>query len=112
MYNTLNMVMKKNCVLLALVLSVACAFAGTPLLEGWRFSRGDEVGAESPSFDDSSWEIVRIPHDWAISGHFSETNDIQVTAIEQDGETAKKRHSGRTGGLPWPDLSPRKWFSR
>ena len=78
-----------------------------PILEGWRFSRGDAVGAESPSFDDSSWEIVRIPHDWAIGGHFSETNDIQVTAIEQDGETAKKRHSGRTGGLPWPGVG---WY--
>lgn len=29
---------------------------------GWRFYKGDVKGADSFSFDDSSWEVVSIPH--------------------------------------------------
>ena len=38
--------------------------------EGWRFLRGDAVGAEIPGFDDSHWSELRLPHDWAIEGPF------------------------------------------
>jgi beta-galactosidase len=34
--------------------------------EGWRFYRGDVTGAEAPSFDDSSWRQLDLPHDWSI----------------------------------------------
>jgi len=27
-------------------------------------------GAEAPELDDSGWETVRVPHDWAIAGPF------------------------------------------
>ena len=30
--------------------------------EGWRYFLGDAKGAESVGFDDSSWEIVNVPH--------------------------------------------------
>ena len=36
----------------------------------WKFHRGEISGAEAPGFDDSNWEAVSIPHDWAISGPF------------------------------------------
>lgn len=32
----------------------------------WRFLRADAPGAEAPAFDDSSWRVVDIPHDWSI----------------------------------------------
>ena len=32
----------------------------------WRFIIGDPTGAESPSFDDSGWRTVDLPHDWSI----------------------------------------------
>lgn len=38
---------------------------------GWKFSRGECVGAEKPSFNDSKWESVDLPHDWSIEGPFS-----------------------------------------
>ncbi len=38
---------------------------------GWKFAKGEQTGAKDPDFDDSSWETVRIPHDWAISGPFN-----------------------------------------
>ena len=40
------------------------------LEKGWRFTKGDVKGAETPGFDDSEWEAVTIPHDWAIFGPF------------------------------------------
>ncbi len=38
--------------------------------EDWRFYKGDAKGAEDPSFDDSHWTTLRLPHDWAIEGPF------------------------------------------
>ena len=32
----------------------------------WRFLRGDAPGAEAPAFDDSSWRLLDVPHDWSI----------------------------------------------
>lgn len=38
----------------------------------WRFHKGDARNAEDPSFDDSQWTLLRLPHDWAIEGPFDE----------------------------------------
>ncbi len=40
----------------------------------WKFLLGDPVGAGSATFDDHSWRIVTLPHDWSIEGPPSETN--------------------------------------
>jgi len=32
----------------------------------WKFNLGDITGAESASFDDSSWEHIDLPHDYSI----------------------------------------------
>lgn len=32
----------------------------------WRFLKGDPESAEDPSFDDSGWRILDLPHDWSI----------------------------------------------
>jgi beta-galactosidase len=37
---------------------------------GWKFAKDDQPGAEATDFDDSAWQAVRLPHDWAISGPF------------------------------------------
>jgi beta-galactosidase len=57
-----------------LVVSSFTAFSAAPaLLErgtnfdlGWRFLKADSSGAEAPSFNDSSWRTVDLPHDWSI----------------------------------------------
>jgi len=36
----------------------------------WRFTKGEQRGAEALLFDDSAWQSVRLPHDWAISGPY------------------------------------------
>lgn len=70
------------------------------LKSGWRFRLADDPGFAAPSFDDSAWQPVNVPHDWAISGPFDKKNDLYSTRIVQDGETAETLHYGRTGGLP------------
>lgn len=61
---------------------------------------GDFETASDPAFDDSGWEEVRIPHDWAIYGPFERSNDLQVREVKQDDEIIVTERTGRTGGLP------------
>ena len=49
----------------------------------WKFAKGEHAGAQAVDFNDSSWQSVRLPHDWAISGPFDPNAD------------------GSTGKLPW-----------
>lgn len=70
------------------------------LEEGWKFSLGDFETASDPAFDDSGWEEVRIPHDWAIYGPFDRSNDLQIREVKQDDEIIVTERTGRTGGLP------------
>lgn len=73
---------------MAMALSGAIAFnlsarrTVTTLNNGWEFTKG------RPSAS-ASWQKVRVPHDWAISGPFDRANDLQTVAVEQNGETEK-----------------------
>lgn len=87
-------------------MSVCHAEAGpsrveTCLKDGWRFHRGEADGASVPGYDDSGWESVSVPHDWAITGPFSIENDLQNVQIVQNMETKASLKTGRTGGLPY-----------
>ena len=42
----------------------------TLLEKNWRFTKGDVAEAMKPEFDDTKWETVTVPHDWAIYGPF------------------------------------------
>jgi beta-galactosidase len=41
---------------------------------GWRFHLGDASGAQAPTFDDSSWTALDVPHDWSISLPFTQNS--------------------------------------
>lgn len=71
-----------------------------PFNAGWKFLKSDLDGAASPDFDDSGWEDVNVPHDWAIQGPFDKNNDRQVTKVIEDGEERLAERIGRTGCLP------------
>ena len=71
------------------------------LLGGWKFQKGAQSGAQNSNFDDSKWQNVTIPHDWAISGPFDKEIDKQVVAIVQNGEQEATEKTGRSGSLPW-----------
>lgn len=53
-------------------LAVAEPRVVTPLAEGWRFFQGDPEGPEETDFDDRNWQVVSVPHDWAIAGPFDQ----------------------------------------
>ncbi len=67
----------------------------TTLERGWKFAKIDTLGQQG------KWQDVRVPHDWAVHEPFSRDNDLQVVAVEQNGETEKTEKTGRTGGLPY-----------
>lgn len=91
--------MKNFLKIFALTAGAVCLTASaqrtvTTLNDGWQFTKGDAAGA-------TEWQQVRVPHDWAIYGPFDRANDLQVVAVEQNGETEKTLKTGRTGGLPF-----------
>lgn len=71
------------------------------LKHGWKFTKGHHPNAIKTTFDDSDWESVTVPHDWAIYGPFDKNIDKQIVAIEQNGETVATEKTGRTGALPY-----------
>jgi len=71
------------------------------LQKEWKFSKGNHPTAIATDFDDSKWEKITVPHDWAIYGPFDEDIDKQTIAIEQNGETSATEKTGRTGALPY-----------
>jgi beta-galactosidase len=71
------------------------------LKDGWVFQKGPNDQAFNVNFDDSSWQKVTVPHDWAITGPFDKNVDQQVVAISQNNETVASEKTGRTGALPY-----------
>ncbi len=66
-----------------LIVNIAHAREAITLQTGWKFARGHHIEAFKPEFDDSRWQDITIPHDWAIEGPFIADGD------------------GNTGKLPW-----------
>jgi len=66
----------------------------------WKFQKGENPEAFQQNFDDSKWETVTVPHDWAIYGPFDKEVDKQTVAIVQNGEEIASEKTGRTGALP------------
>ncbi|MGY5356106.1 beta-galactosidase GalB [Wenyingzhuangia sp. IMCC45467] len=66
----------------------------------WKFQKGDVKNAQQEKFNDSKWEQVTVPHDWAIYGPFDKEIDKQTVAITQNNEKDATEKTGRTGSLP------------
>lgn len=45
--------------------------------DNWKFYMGDAAGAESPAFNDSSWEQVNLPHDYSIEQEYTKTGEAE-----------------------------------
>ena len=86
--------MKLKCIIILMALSGAININAQrevqTLKRGWKFFRGDVFSQQ-----------VSIPHDWAIYGPFDRKYDLQIVAVEQNGETEATEKTGRTGGLPF-----------
>ena len=79
------------------------------LHDGWFFVQNDDDGNRNAVCDESGWQHVTVPHDWAISGPFGADLDKQTVAITQNGETKATEKTGRTGSLPWIGTG---WYRR
>lgn len=88
-------------IILLSALAVQAQSVEQMLLSGWRFQKGSNPGAEQTNYNDTKWQRVSIPHDWAIYGPFDKDIDKQVVAIEQNGEKDATEKTGRSGSLPW-----------
>lgn len=79
--------MKKVSFVTILFLSLLTAASGqseTRLFDsGWRFHRGGAQGAERPSFDDSKWRNLDLPHDWSIEDLTGTKSPFSPDAINQ-----------------------------
>lgn len=59
---------------------------------GWRFAQGEQADQVAQAdFDDSGWQAVQLPHDWAIAGPFNPNED------------------GYAGKLPWRGVG---WYRK
>ena len=77
------------------VLPLAGQVRSEKVLKEWEFRKDHEAEAVS------GWERVNVPHDWAIYGPFDKSNDFQIVAVTQNGETVPSEKTGRSGGLPY-----------
>lgn len=57
----------------------------------WKFTTGNPAGASAADFNDSGWQSITVPHDWAIAGPSIPDGD------------------GNTGKLPWKGEG---WYRR
>ena len=72
---------------------LSSVWADEELATGWKFAKdpSQKLEAAGIDFDDSGWEEVRVPHDWAISGPFN-----------------PEEHGG-SGKLPWRGVG---WYRK
>jgi beta-galactosidase len=102
--NLKSLLMKQMVNIFTLIICIQITFSQTrnvkELHTNWKFQKGDFENAFKFDFDDSNWETVNVPHDWAIYGPFNKEIDKQNVAIVQNGEKVATEKTGRTGSLP------------
>ena len=85
---------RKRLFVVMLLIAAFCASQARDVItlqSGWKFSKGNFANASQLKFDDSKWQDVTVPHDWAISG---------PTILDGDSNTGK---------LPWKGEG---WYRR
>ena len=53
---------------------------------GWKFLRDSVAGAENPSFDDSGWRKLDLPHDWSIENFADSDNEDHIGPFTKTSE--------------------------
>jgi beta-galactosidase len=87
---------KKIFLVFVLFMMMTDLFPQTTLFDfDWRFLRGTAQGAEAPSFDDSMWRKIDLPHDWSIENLPGTQSPFHPDAI------TKMSGGWSTGGTGW-----------
>ncbi len=69
--------MKKALLLAWATISCLSAWAQAPfgqsenINKGWKFTLSDATEAQAPSYDDSKWRTLNVPHDWSVQAQLS-----------------------------------------
>jgi beta-galactosidase len=94
-------------------LTLSLAWAGDPaprrvenFNRDWKFAKGAQPGAEAAEYNDQSWQPVRLPHDWAISGPYEPEGDANTGKLPWRGEGWYRK----TFTLPAADAGKRVYF--
>lgn len=91
---------KFNILLFSVLFSLSALAREIKPLEKWKFHFGEIAGAVESDFNDTGWENVTVPHDWAIDKPFDMRIDMQSVQVLEDGDEVPKIRTGRTGALP------------
>jgi beta-galactosidase len=68
--------------------------------DNWKFLRDNPAGAENPSFDDSKWRTIDLPHDWSIKDLPGQKADSVIGPFSKS--AIGKMGTGYTiGGTAW-----------
>jgi beta-galactosidase len=67
---------------------------------GWCFLRADAPGAEAPGFDDASWRVLDLPHDWSIED-LPSTNDAPPSPFNPSMSAGGAATGYVVGGTGW-----------
>src|SRR5665647_1556253 len=57
-----------------------------PFDTGWKFLRDSVSGAEKPSFNDSAWRTLDLPHDWSIENFANSDNEDHIGPFTKTSE--------------------------
>jgi beta-galactosidase len=87
--------MKQYLFLILIGIGMGCFAQPVLFDDNWRFHHGGAQGAESPTFDDSKWRRIDLPHDWSIE-------DLPGTNSPFDPDAISQVSGGYTvGGTGW-----------
>lgn len=67
---------------------------------GWRFLRADASGADAPGFDDSTWRLLDLPHDWSIED-LPSTNGAPSSPFDRTLSAGGPSTGYVVGGIGW-----------
>ena len=68
---------------------------------GWRFTLGDPAGAERPGFDDASWRVLDLPHDWSIEDLPKPDGVTRSGPFDRSASAGKEATGWVVGGTGW-----------
>jgi beta-galactosidase len=78
--NTLNMIKYSRFLIVLLAISFSSITAQESIQRkqlfdyNWKFFLGDVSEAKASNFEDKSWRVLDLPHDWSIEGKLDENN--------------------------------------
>ena len=91
-------ILRLTLIILGISLGISCQNSSTTVVsdidfnKGWLFVKDTVAHGSSIDLDDSTWQKINLPHDWAIEGPFSNENNARNGGLPIDGEAWYRKH--------------------